>query len=161
MNDIKIRLAVPEDAAPIAAMAVALTEEISKRLGVKTFNLEQQKTASLCHALLREEKYIVLIAFSEGEAIGFVGLSEGRALYAEGALATMQEFFVSPPYRVSGVGGMLLTAATELARKRRWNRLEVCTPPLPEFDRSLAFYERHGFDITGGRKLKRLFPQDA
>jgi GNAT superfamily N-acetyltransferase len=82
-------------------------------------------------------------------------------LYAEGALATMQEFFVSPPYRVSGVGGMLLTAATELARKRRWNRLEVCTPPLPEFDRSLAFYERHGFDITGGRKLKRLFPQDA
>ena len=71
----------------------------------------------------------------------------------------MQEFFVAPPFRGNGVGGLLLNAAAELARKRRWNRLEVCTPPLPEFDRSLAFYERHGFEITGGRKLKRLFTE--
>ncbi|RFP10615.1 MULTISPECIES: GNAT family N-acetyltransferase [unclassified Duganella] len=159
MTDTRIRLAVPEDAAAIAAMAVALTEEISQRLGVKTFNLDPQKTASLCHALLREEKYLALIAIAEGEAIGFVGISEGRALYAEGALATMQEFFVAPPFRSNGVGGLLLNAAAELARKRRWNRLEVCTPPLPEYDRSLAFYERHGFEITGGRKLKRLFTE--
>lgn len=159
MTDTRIRLAVPEDAAAIAAMAVALTEEISQRLGAKTFNLDLQKTASLCHALLREEKYLALIAISEGEAIGFVGISEGRALYAEGALATMQEFFVTPPFRANGVGGLLLNAAAELARKRRWNRLEVCTPPLPEFDRSLAFYGRHGFEVTGGRKMKRLFTE--
>ena len=61
MIETRIRLAVPEDAAAIAAMAVALTEEISRQLGVKTFNLELQKTASLCHALLREEKYLSLI----------------------------------------------------------------------------------------------------
>jgi GNAT superfamily N-acetyltransferase len=157
MTDTRIRLAVPEDAAAIAAMAVALTEEISGRLGVKTFNLEPQKTASLCHMLLREEKYLALVAIAEEQAIGFVGISEGRALYAEGALATMQEFYVAPPFRANGVGTLLLNAAAELARKRRWNRLEVCTPPLPEFERSLTFYERHGFEITGGRKLKRLF----
>jgi GNAT superfamily N-acetyltransferase len=157
MSITRIRLAIPEDAAAIATMAVALTEEISQRLGVKTFNLEPQKTASLCHALLREEKYLALVAIAEDEMIGFVGISEGRALYAEGALATMQEFYVAPPFRANGVGGQLLGAAADLARKRRWNRLEVCTPPLPEFDRSLAFYERHGFEITGGRKLKRLF----
>ena len=32
--------------------------------------------------------------------------------------------------------------------------LEVTTPPLPQFDKTLAFYEREAFAITGGRKLK-------
>jgi hypothetical protein len=34
--------------------------------------------------------------------------------------------------------------------------LEVTTPPLPQFDIALAFYERESFEITGGRKLKVL-----
>lgn len=37
---------------------------------------------------------------------------------------------------------------------RGWTRLEVTTPPLPQFDKTLAFYERQGFAISGGRKLK-------
>ena len=36
--------------------------------------------------------------------------------------------------------------------------LEVRTLPLPEFDRTLAFYQRAGFSISGGRKLKRELP---
>jgi hypothetical protein len=30
----------------------------------------------------------------------------------------------------------------------------VTTPPLPEFDRALRFYERQGCAVTSGRKLK-------
>jgi hypothetical protein len=30
----------------------------------------------------------------------------------------------------------------------------VTTPPLPPFEKTLAFYEREGFAIAGGRKLK-------
>jgi len=26
--------------------------------------------------------------------------------------------------------------------------------PLPQFERTLGFYEREGFTVTGGRKLK-------
>ena len=37
---------------------------------------------------------------------------------------------------------------------RGWTPLEVTTPPLPELARTLAFYEREGFAISGGRKLK-------
>lgn len=29
--------------------------------------------------------------------------------------------------------------------------------PLPEFARTLAFYKREGFSVTGGRKLKARF----
>ena len=41
-----------------------------------------------------------------------------------------------------------------LSTSRGWTRLEVTTPPLPQFDRTLAFYEREGFAISGGCKLK-------
>ncbi len=39
---------------------------------------------------------------------------------------------------------------------RGGNRLEATTPPLPQFDKTLAFYVREGFFVTGGRKLKTL-----
>jgi hypothetical protein len=41
-----------------------------------------------------------------------------------------------------------------VAGKGGWKRLEVTTPPLSLFERSLSFYTREGFSITGGRKLK-------
>jgi hypothetical protein len=37
-----------------------------------------------------------------------------------------------------------------------WKRLEVSTPPLPASDQTLAYCEREGFAVTGGRKLKTL-----
>jgi hypothetical protein len=39
---------------------------------------------------------------------------------------------------------------------RGWKRLEVAAPPLPEFGRTLVFYERQGFSVAGGRKLRIL-----
>jgi GNAT superfamily N-acetyltransferase len=148
-----IRAATAKDAPQIAAMAVALTEEISATLGAPHFKLGLRETTALCEALLSEGRYVALLASDGGQAAGFVGLSEGRALYAGGTLATMQEFYVAPPWRSHGVGAALIEAA--LAQARGWRQLEVCTPPLPEFARSLAFYEHNGFAITGGRKLKR------
>jgi len=47
-------------------------------------------------------------------------------------------------------------AARAFGASKGWTRLEVTTPPLPAFERTLAFYEREGFAITGGRKLKTL-----
>ncbi len=39
---------------------------------------------------------------------------------------------------------------------RRGNWLGATTPLLPQFDKTLAFYVREGFSVTGGRKLKTL-----
>jgi hypothetical protein len=49
----------------------------------------------------------------------------------------------------------LLEQAVAFGASRGWTRVEVTTPPLPQFEKTLAFYEREGFAITGGRKLKR------
>jgi GNAT superfamily N-acetyltransferase len=83
-------------------------------------------------------------------------LCESHALYAEGAFGTIPELYVRPEYRSQGLGRSLLSQAMAFGSSRGWKRLEVATPPLPEFDRTLAFYEREGFAVTGGRKLKLL-----
>lgn len=153
---IEVRQATVHDAGIVGTMAVALTEEISAELGAAHFDLDTQATIGLCRELLQEGRYAAFIAFAGPEAVGFVGLSEGRALYANGMLITMQEFFVAPAWRSQAVGAALIGAAMRHARASGCKRVEVCTPPLPQFARSLAFYERHGFEVTGGRKLRRL-----
>jgi GNAT superfamily N-acetyltransferase len=76
------------------------------------------------------------------------------ALYTEGAYGTIPEFYVRPAHRSNGVGTALLSEAKRVGQAKGWRRLEVTTPPLPQFERTLAFYQREGFSISGGRKLK-------
>jgi GNAT superfamily N-acetyltransferase len=104
--------------------------------------------------MLAAGRYGALVAWRGREPLGFAGFSESVALYAEGAFATIQEFYVHPDWRSRGIGAALIAAATRLAQERGWTRLELCTPPLPQFQRSLDFYAREGFEVTGGRKMK-------
>ena len=79
---------------------------------------------------------------------------ESYALYAEGAFGTIPELYVRPEYRGNALGLRLVSEVKSFGSSRGWTRLEVTTPPLPQFERTLAFYEREGFAIAGGRKLK-------
>jgi GNAT superfamily N-acetyltransferase len=64
------------------------------------------------------------------------------------------ELYVRPEHRSKNVGLKLVSQAKSFAVSQGWKRLEVTTPPLPPFDKTLEFYEREGFAVTGGRKLK-------
>jgi GNAT superfamily N-acetyltransferase len=70
-------------------------------------------------------------------------------------IGIIQEFYVLARLRSGGLGAQMLDRIGELARRRSRFALELCTPPLPEFDRTLAFYERHDFQPVGGRKMRR------
>ncbi|NML15549.1 GNAT family N-acetyltransferase [Azohydromonas caseinilytica] len=152
--DLAITPATAAEADTVAALMLALTEEICARLGVRHFDLDRDQSAALCADWISRGEYVALLARMDGRPVGFVGMSEGRALYAGGAVGTMQEFYVSPECRSAGVGRALIEAVKTHARERGWRRIEVCTPPLPEFQRSLDFYARNGFEVTGGRKMK-------
>ena len=103
----------------------------------------------------RQRSQDVFIARDDSlRGIGFVALIESQALYAEGVFGTIPEFYVRPEYRSINVGRQLMSQAKSFAESRGWKRLEVTTPPLPQFDKTLAFYQREGFTISGGRKLK-------
>ena len=135
-------------------MVGELLHEIMVATGTTSFRFSQFDTEARLRSWLVDGTYTVLLARQGPAAIGFLALIENRALYAEGAFGSIPELYVKPPFRSHGVGAALLAKAREVAFRRGWRRLEVTTPPLPQFDRTLAFYQRHGFGISGGRKMK-------
>ena len=155
---IDIRQATAEDAPLVADFANRLTEEIIERTGSTPVDIDREQTVDLCRKLLDSGRYRVWLAFdgeSGGKPVGAANLCESCALYAGGTFGIIQEFYVLPAYRSQDVGAVLLRAVEEYGRQAGWRRLELCTPPLPEFGRTLAFYERNAYTVTGGRKLKR------
>lgn len=150
-----IQRAVADDAQEVAAMVGELLSEIMAAIDVQAFHFDLAETTSRLQDFLGREKYFVFVARSEsGHLAGFIALYESYALYAEGVFGTIPELYVRPEFRASGLGLGLVSQAKSFGASRGWTRLEVTTPPLPQFDRSLAFYEREGFSISGGRKLK-------
>lgn len=152
--DITIRRARIEEAPEIAGMVGELLAEIMTATGVPAFNFDLPEATRCLADFLAEEKYFVFLALAGDAFIGFVTAYESYALYAEGIFGTIPELYVRPPFRSKQLGSQLLGSLKAFGRDRGWTRLEVTTPPLPRFDRTLAFYEREGFSIAGGRKLK-------
>ena len=153
--DITIQRATDDDAREIAVMVGELLAEIMDATGVQAFNFDINEATARLKDFLDREKYFVFIARNNDDnGVGFVALYESHALYAEGSFGTIPELYVRPEYRSKDVGLSLVSQAKSFGTSRGWKRLEVTTPPLPQFDKTLAFYEREGFTITGGRKLK-------
>jgi len=154
-DDFTIRRAAAEDTGEVAVMVGELLTEIMDAIGVRVFNFDLAETTIRLRDFIERESYVVFVARSgNGQPAGFIALYESYALYAEGAFGTIPELYVRPEYRSNRLGIRLVAEAKSFGASRDWKRLEVTTPPLPEFQRTLSFYEREGFATTGGRKLK-------
>lgn len=149
-----IRTSTVHDAPQVAEMVGELLAEIMAAIGIQAFNFDLAATIERLGTFISLEKYFVFTAWDGDAPVGFIALYESYALYAEGAFGTIPELYVRPAYRSKELGAQLIARATSFGHDRGWKRLEVTTPPLPEFDKTLAFYEREGFAVTGGRKLK-------
>ena len=151
---IRLTHARPSDAPLVADLVGELLQEIMTAIGAKAFGFSRVETEARARRWLTDGTYTVLLAYHDEQVAGLLTLSESRALYAEGVFGIIPELYVRPAFRSRRVGATLLADAKNLAHTKQWTRLEVTTPPLPQFDRALAFYERQGFTITGGRKMK-------
>lgn len=138
----------------IAKLAVCLTNEIIERTGIKHFDVDVPLAIDLCEKYVSNGIYHVMAAFNGDKIVGFGAICESHSLYAEGRFGIIQEFYVAPEYRSKEIGKFLIQAIVEFAKEQGWKRLELCTPPVPEFDRTVGFYKSNGFDITGGYKMK-------
>ena len=153
--EIAIQRATADHAHEVAIMVGELLHEIMNAIGIQAFHFDLEEMAARLTDFIGHEKYFVFIAQDkEAGPVGFIALYESYALYAEGAFGTIPELYVRPQFRSQDTGRRLMELAKAFGRSRGWKRLEVTTPPLPQFDRTLSFYERDGFAITGGRKLK-------
>ena len=154
MCEVKIIKASRVDTQELSIMTGELLHEIMDKINIKAFNFNQEQTQKRAEDLLSKELYFVFIAKDKDKYLGFISMYESYALYAEGAYGTIPELYVREEYRSLDIGKLLLKEAKEFAKLKGWKRLEVTTPPLPEFDRTLSFYENNEFEISGGRKLK-------
>lgn len=154
---VTIRQGTPADASEIARMAKALTDEIIELIGQEHFDVDESASAALARQWLGNGAYAVYLALDEagGRPIGIATLCESRSIYAQGLFGIIQEFYVAPPWRSQEVGARLVDACVRHGRQAGWKRLELATPPLPEFARTVSFYKDNGFEPTGGRKMKR------
>lgn len=156
-TQITIQRATKADVGEIAVMVGELLAEIMQQIGEQAFNFDLPATVTRLREFLAKQHYVVFVAYdSVQNAVGFLALYQSYALYAEGAFGTIPELYVRPAYRSGQVGLKLIAQAKAYGVTQGWTRLEVTTPPLPQFDRTLGFYQREGFSISGGRKLKLL-----
>ncbi|KAG1707767.1 hypothetical protein GQR58_003414 [Nymphon striatum] len=123
----------------LSTMVGELLNEIMEKIGENSFNFNREKTEIRAKDLVSKGKYWVFIAreTKADSIIGFVSLYESYALYSEGAYGTMPELYVKSNWRSKLVGQKLLQKVSEFAKEKGWRRIEVTTPPLPEFDRAL------------------------
>ncbi len=153
--NIEFREASVQDAETIADFVIKLTNEISELSTAKAFELDLAITTENCRALIDNGHYAAIIAMHENSAIAVVTISQTYALYAKGKVGVIQEFYVTPKYRKSGVGSMLIEQVKNYGKQHKWSCIELCTPPLPEFESTLNFYQKNGLTPVGGRKMRQ------
>ena len=156
MTDIEITPIGKESYHVLSVMVGELLSEIMAATNENAFKYNEHETEKRAKELIEKQKYWVFVAkeSTSGNVIGFVSTYESYALYSEGAYGTIPELYVRPKWRSDNVGSELLKSVIEFGSSKGWHRLEVTTPSLPEFERTLNFYQANNFEISGGRKLK-------
>jgi GNAT superfamily N-acetyltransferase len=152
---IKFKVAKLEDSETIGYMVISLTNEICKLTKAKHFDINLSSTILRCRNLITDGHYAAIIAEYQNEPIAVVTFTETYALYAGGKIGLIQEFYVLPEYRDSGVGSMLVEQFKKYGKQHNWSCIELCTPPLPEFEKTLNFYKKNGLIPVGGRKMRQ------
>lgn len=97
----------------------------------------------------------VTVAVDDGEVAGYVFvLPESHRFIWDSAV--LNELYVAPEHRGTGVADDLMAAAVELARDQDLPLDRLVLDVDRENDRAQAFYERHGFDHWGEMVAREL-----
>lgn len=147
--------ATPDQSEIVASLVIQLTQEICELTHLQHFDIDLKGTILRCEELLSEGHYAAIIVWADDTPIAVSTISETYALYAGGKIGIIQEFYVIPEFRSSGVGAQLIEQVKNYGQPLGWSCIELCTPPLPEFKRALSFYENNGLIPVGGRKMRQ------
>ena len=138
------RLAERADSGEVQRLVSALLIE----LGGKA--LEPRTAAAVYDELIsRPELGFAVLGVHEGAARAVCTVSWVHALRSGGPYAIVQEMYVEPALRSSGIGKQVLEHAAALVRARGAPFLELGTPY--DGKRQVEFYRRYGFVSVGER----------
>jgi GNAT superfamily N-acetyltransferase len=148
----EIREATHEDVPAVVAGVCGLLEE----LGGKAARGEAHEQTA--HALIDDGGAgILLVAENLDDIVGVLGVSWQISIRVPGRYGLIQELWVHPAFRGMTIGGDLVAALFEIARKQGVARLEVGLPSerYPHLNATEAFYVNNGF-TTIGTRMRRL-----
>ncbi|MBF7025529.1 GNAT family N-acetyltransferase [Staphylococcus kloosii] len=143
---LKILKATKDDDLIIAQLTSNLLSEL------KNTEVSSSELLSICSNLNHhEDRWHALIAYYDEKPIGIISIYEVAAIYAKGRLGIIQEFYVDPSYRSYGIGKSLINEATTFAQQNHFKHLEVGTPNIEKWPRTLQFYKNQNFQTIGDR----------
>ena len=148
----------PARPAEVGAVADAVTALLRELRGDPAHTVPGLHEA-VAAAVAGDDDVGVLVArHPDGRVIGVLGYSLTTALRLAGRYCQVQELWVAPELRSNGVAARLLDGLDDVCAAVGVHRVEVCLPAttFPDFDRTLAFYERAGFRALGPRVIKDL-----
>ena len=93
--------------------------------------------------ILADDAVLALLATDGTAATGFALVTLRPAIWYDGPVATLDELYVVPARRDSGIGTALLTTARDLLHRRGCPEMHINVDEVDTDTR--RFYERHGF----------------
>ena len=143
-----VREAASSDYQRVGKLICELLTEMYPELGYS-----RESLVATSKKLLKDGTGVwAFIAFgAHGYEVGVVTLNECAAIYAGGHFGEISELYVKPEHRSSGVGAMLIEAAADFGRSRGWSNIEVGSPHVPRWQKTVDFYLRCGFKEVGPR----------
>ncbi len=140
---IDIRGALQADASDVAGL-----------LGQLGYPMESRDVASRLEALARDPDATVLVAIGYGPVVGLVVVNWCHMLHQARPLARITTLVVDDHERGSGIGRMLVKAASQAARMAGCDVLELTTGVRREA--AHAFYRAIGFEQSSLRFSRSL-----
>ncbi|WP_439027212.1 GNAT family N-acetyltransferase [Haloarchaeobius sp. DT45] len=102
-----------------------------------------------------DERCVTVAVDEEDELAGYVFVLPSRFAFIWDA-AVLNEIYVRPEYRGTGVADDLMAAAVDLARDQDLPLERLVLDVDRENDRAKAFYDRYGFEHWGEMVARKL-----
>ncbi len=106
-------------------------------------------------ACVDESPDCLVVAATADELVGYAFLLPGSLALIWDA-AVLNEIYVAPAHRGTGLADWLLGAVLEVAEAQALPLNRVVLDVSPGNDRAVAFYERHGFEPWGDLVAREL-----
>lgn len=107
----------------------------------KVFDKETMQT--LYSENISNANYIYLVACEDNTTMGYVSCHIQNLLHHAGKVAEIQEMFVLPTYRSSGIGKIMMGEIKKRVKEKGALQLEVTTRTIRE--KAIQFYIREAF----------------
>lgn len=108
--------------------------------------------------LLQDDRIVAWLAEFAERPVGLVTATTAHAIYARGAFGEINEVYVEPGFRATGLARRLIETVSDFGRTQGWSRVQLSAPQAgtPGAERAYAFYERIGFADVGPTYMVKL-----